>query len=94
VVDFYCSEAKLIVEVDGEFHGERYEEDARRTACLERRGYRVLRFQATEILVDLDAVVETLLNELTPLRRFAPPPPRGGEGPSSPDWSETSAGQQ
>jgi Protein of unknown function (DUF559) len=37
VVDLYCSEAKLIVEVDGEFHSERQEEDARRTACLERR---------------------------------------------------------
>src|SRR5437016_4738399 len=43
VVDFYCSEAKLIVEVDGEFHLERHHEDARRTACLERRGYRVMR---------------------------------------------------
>jgi very-short-patch-repair endonuclease len=86
VVDFYCPEAKLIVEVDGEFHGERYEEDARRTARLERRGYRVLRFQAIEILVDLDAVLETLLNEVTPppaLRATSPANPgsprnRGG----------------
>jgi very-short-patch-repair endonuclease len=68
VVDFYCSEAKLIVEVDGEFHLERHQQDARRTACLERRGYRVLRFQAIELLVDLEAVLETLRIELAPHR--------------------------
>src|ERR1700704_1901074 len=85
VVDFYCSEAKLIVEVDGEFHGERHEEDARRTACLERRGYRVVRFQAIEILVDLDAVLETLLFELDPPPALRATPPARGEAQTSPD---------
>ena len=94
VVDFYCSEAKLIVEVDGEFHGERHEEDARRTACLERRGYRVVRFQAIEILVDLDAVLETLLFELDPPPALRATSPARGEGPTSPDWSRTFAGRR
>ena len=49
MVDFYCPQARLIVEVDGECHAERQVEDARRTARLESRGYRVIRFQATEI---------------------------------------------
>src|SRR5262245_46562438 len=75
VVDFYCPQAKLIVEVDGEFHGERQVEDARRTATLESRGYRVIRFQATEVLVDLDGVLERL------------PPPRKGGGTSCRDRS-------
>jgi very-short-patch-repair endonuclease len=66
VVDFYCPQARLIVEVDGEFHAERQVEDARRTARLESRGYRVIRFQATEILVDLDGVLERLLIEIAP----------------------------
>ena len=66
VVDFYCLQARLIVEVDGEFHAERQVEDARRTARLESRGYRVIRFQATEILVDLDGVLERLLIEIAP----------------------------
>jgi very-short-patch-repair endonuclease len=66
VVDFYCPQARLIVEVDGEFHAERQVEDARRTARLESRGYRVIRFQATEILVDLDGVLERLLIEIPP----------------------------
>jgi very-short-patch-repair endonuclease len=38
VVDFYCPPATLIVEVDGEFHADRWEKDARRTACLESEG--------------------------------------------------------
>src|SRR5258708_15655061 len=47
LVDFYCPHARLIVEVDGELHAERQVEDARPTARLESRGYRVIRFQAT-----------------------------------------------
>jgi very-short-patch-repair endonuclease len=66
VVDFYCPQARLIMEVDGEFHGERQVEDARRNARLESRGYRVIRFQATEILVDLEGVLERLLIEIPP----------------------------
>ena len=71
VVDFYCLQARLIVEVDGECHAERQVADARRTASLESRGYRGDRFQATEILVDLDGVLERLLIEIAP---SGPPP--------------------
>ena len=80
VVDFYCPQAKLIVEVDGEFHGERQVEDAERTARLESRGYRVIRFQATEILVDLDGVLERLLIEIPPPARDRATSPARGEG--------------
>jgi len=60
VVDLYCAEAKLIVEVDGEHHDDRWERDAERTAVLERRGYRVVRFTATQVLTDITTVLEAL----------------------------------
>ena len=78
VVDFYCPAAKLIVELDGEVHGDRLVEDAERTAWLEARGYRVVRFAAVDVLANLEGVVEELLL-LAPLRAAGgPPPPRGG----------------
>ena len=42
--DFLSYELRLVIEVDGGQHAERVEEDARRTAYLEREGLRVLRF--------------------------------------------------
>jgi len=52
IVDFYCSAAKLIVELDGDQHG--YDKniayDADRTRWLEERDYKVLRFSNGEVL--------------------------------------------
>ena len=64
VVDFYCPKAKLVVEVDGEFHGDRQAEDATRTRWLEGQGCRVVRVQAVEVLTDLQTVLERLLLEI------------------------------
>ncbi|MBI3678451.1 MAG: DUF559 domain-containing protein [Proteobacteria bacterium] len=52
VVDFFCSAAKLIIELDGGQHGEdrNVSYDAARTRWLEARGYRVLRFANSEFL--------------------------------------------
>ena len=50
IVDFYCAQARLVVEVDGWQHYETagLEKDAERTACLERHGLRVLRIPNNE----------------------------------------------
>ena len=59
VVDFYCSAARLVIELDGEQHAteenRRYDEE--RTGELERLQCRVLRFWNGEVLNDLDGVV-------------------------------------
>ena len=60
VVDFACLEAKLVVEVDGGQHAERIDADAARTAWLEGRGYRVLRFWNNDVLANTDGVIETI----------------------------------
>jgi very-short-patch-repair endonuclease len=46
--DFACVSRKLIVEIDGEHHADQTEADARRTAAMERLGWRVMRFGAAE----------------------------------------------
>jgi very-short-patch-repair endonuclease len=58
VLDFYCAEARLAIEIDGESHAGRAGHDARRTRWLEARDMMVLRFPAEEVRVNLDAVLD------------------------------------
>lgn len=62
VADFYAPRARLVIEVDGSQHLEagRARDDQRRTAYLERRRVRVLRFNNLEVLQELEVVVEEI----------------------------------
>ncbi len=64
IVDFYCAEARLIVEVDGDVHDLQPERDEVRQAILEALGYRVLRFRNEEVMHDLERVVEEIRREV------------------------------
>lgn len=63
VADFYCHEARLIIEVDGSAHdfGNRPQRDAARDHWFAARGLDVLRVPAREVLDDCDAVVRGIL---------------------------------
>ena len=60
IVDFYCAEAKLIVELDGSQHYEdkEMEYDAERTTYLELYGVRVLRIHNNEVNQNFSGVCE------------------------------------
>lgn len=66
VADFACLEARLIVELDGGQHSE--VKDARRTAFLEAKGFRVLRCWNHEVLENLDGVVAVVAAALAASR--------------------------
>ncbi|GAB4297628.1 MAG: hypothetical protein Fur0034_07810 [Desulfuromonadia bacterium] len=84
VLDFYCHEHKLAVELDGGQHNEAggRQHDARRDAYLQRQGLRILRFWNNEVLHETEAVLEAIYqaivgNAATP----SPPAPLPvGEG--------------
>ena len=59
IVDFFCWDAALIVEVDGSQHNEVV--DAERTVFLIAAGYRVVRFWNNDVLQNLDGVLEELV---------------------------------
>ena len=61
IVDFCAPERKLVIEVDGGQHLDAQEYDAGRTVFLRSQGFRVLRFWNDEVLRDLDAVLEVIL---------------------------------
>ena len=63
ILDFYCPEARLGVEVDGAVHDDpkQIERDRRRTAWLGRRVVRVIRLRATAVRDEIGGVLEFIL---------------------------------
>ena len=76
IADFCAPQVSLIVEVDGGQHVDN-PHDALRTAHLERRGYRVLRFWNHDVLSNTDGVVESIIDTLQPLPPHPNPLPNG-----------------
>ena len=62
IPDFVCTQKKLIIEVDGEYHNgkEQIELDVERTRILETIGYKVLRFTNEEVLTNVSSVLERI----------------------------------
>lgn len=61
IVDFYCAEQGLVVEVDGDSHIGREREDRLRTRRLEGAGYRVIRFDNRQVHCEMAAVLEAIV---------------------------------
>lgn len=64
ILDFYCHEQKLAIEVDGAHHATQVERDEARTRYLEERGLRVIRFTNLEVLKETEAVLIRIWNEV------------------------------
>ena len=66
IVDFICLEKKLIVEIDGEYHGEHSQmvDDAYRTEWLNKNKFRVIRFTNEHVYNDIFGVIEEIKNNL------------------------------
>jgi len=60
ILDFYCFEAKLAVEVDGKIHLNQMEYDLERTKYLEASGLIVLRFDNEDIINRIVWVLELI----------------------------------
>ena len=62
ILDFYCPEKQLCVEVDGESHsmGDIPERDTRRDAFLKRAGVRTVRLAARTVLHDMGTALRTI----------------------------------
>jgi len=64
IVDFYCHEARLVIEVDGEVHELQKEYDDGRSAEMERYFIKVLRFSNIQVEENIDFVVGCIRNEV------------------------------
>ncbi len=88
ILDFYCHEAKLCVELDGSQHNEdeqvRYDE-ARTKILQEQHKIKVIRFWNSDVLNKTDDVLNVLwdlLDERLPANTLTPNPSPVGEGDS------------
>ena len=67
IVDFFCYEARLVIELDGAVHNDPYqnERDKERTKILQNLGLSELRFSNMEVFNNLDNVVSRIAEKLT-----------------------------
>ena len=61
IVDFYCHEVKLIVEIDGDSHIEQMAYDVARTQWLEAQGCTVIRFWNSQVAENAEGVALKIL---------------------------------
>ncbi len=66
ILDFYCDEHKLAIELDGGQHAEQVNYDETRTAFLTAQGIRVLRFWNNQVLQETEAVMTVIWQALQP----------------------------
>ncbi len=80
IVDFGCTDAMLIVELDGGQHAQQQEYDNSRTRHLEAKCCRVLRFWNNDVLVQIESVLEVILASLASPIPHPNPLPTGERG--------------
>ncbi|HEY4685451.1 MAG TPA: endonuclease domain-containing protein [Dehalococcoidia bacterium] len=83
IVDLYCSQAQLVIEIDGPIHRRTAAEDAARQAELEARGLAVVRFSNAEIMGEFQRVLAEVSRTLAERTSPSLPAERGNEGERS-----------
>ncbi len=68
ILDFFCAEAKLGVEIDGGYHNrkEQQEYDAERTKIINEYGIRIIRFTNEQVLQNTEQVLKDIAAAATP----------------------------
>ncbi len=64
IVDFYCREAALIIEIDGPIHEKQVEQDQERQEALTRMGFHFLRFSNDQVYDQLQSVLAQIVQAL------------------------------
>ena len=77
VVDFYCAELRLAIEIDGKVHDRQKDYDDIRQELIEFKDISFIRVFATDMLRSPQVLLERIRDHLTPR---TPSPPRGREG--------------
>lgn len=60
IVDFYCHQLKLIIELDGPIHDEQKDYDLKREHWLKENKYHVLRFKNDEVIFEREKTMEKI----------------------------------
>ena len=66
IADFSSREPMLVIEVDGDSHDWQHDYDAVRTSYLEGQGYKVIRFWNSDVMQNLEGVLNEIASHLRP----------------------------
>ena len=95
IIDFYCAELKLCVEVDGDTHTDMEQRgyDAARTEYLESIGCKVIRFTNEDVRININEVAQQIMdicNELKHRKAFDSNHPSPSLSPRGEERQESS----
>ena len=67
IVDFYCKDLKLIIEVDGEIHSlpEKTNYDSKRDNILKINGYHILRLSNVEVETEINSAINKIISYIS-----------------------------
>jgi very-short-patch-repair endonuclease len=74
IADFASRDPMLVLEIDGDTHGNREVQDAERTAFLQSLGYKVVRFTNSDVMTNMEGVLTNIGNLIgnSPLPTLSP----------------------
>jgi very-short-patch-repair endonuclease len=79
IVDFFCNELMLVIEVDGITHNDKMNYDLKRQNDLERFGLTILRFNALDLVQNTQGVLEEIYCWVNENRKPTPDPSQEGK---------------
>jgi very-short-patch-repair endonuclease len=78
IVDFYCKELNLAIEIDGDSHDYKYEEDVKRQKKMESLGVHFLRFLDIDVKKDMNNVLREIEHWVLEHKEPTPNPSKEG----------------
>ena len=79
IVDFFCNELMLVIEIDGITHNDKMNYDLRRQNDLEKFGLNILRFNALEVVQNTQGVLEEIYCWINENKKPTPSPSQEGK---------------
>ena len=76
IVDFYCYQLKLVIEIDGFSHDFKMDYDQKRQEFLEKLGLKVLKFSDKQVLKEVDGVIQIIVDFIIGCAEVSHPPLR------------------
>ena len=85
IADFMCHAARLVIELDGgqHFSDDQEKAEAARTAVIEGKGFRVLRFSNLDVMTNRAGVLETIASAIEPSTPTLTLPRKRERGPAA-----------
>ncbi len=72
IVDFYCHELMLAIEIDGNSHNDKYDYDMNRQTKLQDLGVKFIRFFDVYVKKNMDGVLSALENKIEEIVKTSP----------------------